>query len=96
VSVVFVLALTGMTLISGVALFQILNGAAPIEILTGGSTPPYSINLRLGLAESVFTCSVNLVGLLGAFYFIRAKYAVMLLYRAGPANLNGATSGFSA
>jgi formate hydrogenlyase subunit 3/multisubunit Na+/H+ antiporter MnhD subunit len=80
VSVAFVLALTGMTLISGVALFQILNGAAPIEILTGGSTPPYSINLRLGLAESVSTLGVNLVGLLGAFYFVRAKYAVMLLY----------------
>jgi formate hydrogenlyase subunit 3/multisubunit Na+/H+ antiporter MnhD subunit len=79
-SAIFVLALTGMTLISGVSLFELLNGAAPIEILTGGTTPPYSINLRLGPAESVFAFGVNLVALLGALYFVRAKYAVMLLY----------------
>ena len=36
VSVVFVLALTGMTLISGVSLFKFMAGALPIEILTGG------------------------------------------------------------
>jgi formate hydrogenlyase subunit 3/multisubunit Na+/H+ antiporter MnhD subunit len=79
-SAIFVLALTGMTLISGVSLFRLSNGAAPIEILTGGTTPPYSINLRLGLAESVFALGVNLVALLGAVYFVRVKYAVMLLY----------------
>ena len=54
VSAAFVFALVGMTLISGVALFGFMAGAPPIEILTGGSTPPYSINLRLGLAESIF------------------------------------------
>jgi formate hydrogenlyase subunit 3/multisubunit Na+/H+ antiporter MnhD subunit len=80
VSVAFVLALTGMTLISGISLFKFLAGALPIEILTGGATPPYSINLRLGLAESVFSVGVNLVALLGAAYFVRAKYAVMLIY----------------
>jgi formate hydrogenlyase subunit 3/multisubunit Na+/H+ antiporter MnhD subunit len=80
VSVAFVLALMGMTLISGVSLFKFLAGASPIEILTGGSTPPYSINLRLGMAESVFSVGVNLVALLGAVYFVRAKYAVMLIY----------------
>jgi len=80
VSVVFVLALTGMTLISGVSLFKFLAGALPIEILTGGATPPYSINLRVGLAESVFSVGVNLVALLGAVYFVRAKYSVMLIY----------------
>lgn len=80
VSAVFVLALTGMTAISIAAFLGFLNGAAPIEILTGGSAPPYTINLRLGLAESIFAVGVNLVALLGAIYFVREKYAVMLLY----------------
>lgn len=80
VSTVFLFALIGMTLISGVALFGFMEGALPIEIFTGGSTPPYSINLRLGMAESIFCFGVNLVALLGAGYFMRAKYAVMLIY----------------
>ncbi len=42
--------------------------------------PPYSINLRVGLAESAFAFAVNLVALLGASYFVRAKYATVLLY----------------
>lgn len=80
VPVAFVIALTGMTLVSGISLFKFLAGALPIEIVTGGSAPPYSINLRLGMAESVFSVGVNLVALLGAIYFVRAKYAVMLIY----------------
>ena len=80
VPVAFVLALTGMTLISGISLLKFLAGALPIEIVTGGSAPPYSINLRLGMAESVFSVGVNLVTLLGSVYFVRAKYAVMLIY----------------
>src|SRR6476646_11867432 len=69
-----------MILISTVCAVQLLYGAEPIEILTGGSTPPYSINLRMGLAEAFAATSINLLGLLGAFYFVREKYAVMLLY----------------
>ena len=61
------------------ALFPVLRGE-PIEILTGGSTPPYSINLRMGLAEAIVASGVNLIGLLGAVYFVREKYAVMLIY----------------
>jgi formate hydrogenlyase subunit 3/multisubunit Na+/H+ antiporter MnhD subunit len=80
VPVAFVFALTGMTLISGISLFKLLAGALPIEIVTGGSAPPYSINLRLGMAESVFSVGINLVALLGSVYFARAKYAVMLIY----------------
>jgi formate hydrogenlyase subunit 3/multisubunit Na+/H+ antiporter MnhD subunit len=79
-SAAFLFALIGMTLISGVALFGFITGAMPIEILTGGSTPPYAINLRLGMAESIFCLGVNLIALLGASYFMRAKYAVMLIY----------------
>jgi formate hydrogenlyase subunit 3/multisubunit Na+/H+ antiporter MnhD subunit len=80
VSAAVVLALAGMTLISGVSLFKFIDGAPPIEVLTGGSTPPYSINLRFGMAESVFSLGVNLVALLGVGYFVRANYAVMLIY----------------
>jgi formate hydrogenlyase subunit 3/multisubunit Na+/H+ antiporter MnhD subunit len=76
----FLLALTAMTAISGVAMFHFLNGASAIEVLTGGAAPPVAINLRLGLAESVFTLGVNLIALLGAVYFVRAKYSVLLLY----------------
>jgi formate hydrogenlyase subunit 3/multisubunit Na+/H+ antiporter MnhD subunit len=80
VSAAFVLVLTAMTLISAVCAVQLFYGAEPIEILTGGSTPPYSINLRMGLAEAFAATTVNLIGLLGASYFVREKYAVMLLY----------------
>jgi formate hydrogenlyase subunit 3/multisubunit Na+/H+ antiporter MnhD subunit len=80
VSAAFLFALIGMTLISGVALFGFMTGGFPIEIFTGGSTPPYAINLRLGMAEGIFCFGVNLVALLGAGYFMRAKYAVMLIY----------------
>jgi len=76
----FISGLAAMTLISAVCAIRLLYGAPSIEILTGGSTPPYSINLRMGLAEAFATTSVNLIGLLGAFYFVREKYAVMLLY----------------
>ena len=76
----FIAALAAMTLISAVCAVRLFRGVEPIEILTGGSTPPYSINLRMGLAEAFAATSVNLIGLLGAFYFVREKYAVMLLY----------------
>jgi formate hydrogenlyase subunit 3/multisubunit Na+/H+ antiporter MnhD subunit len=79
-AIVLVVALTVMVVISSASLLAFLGGAPPIEILTGGSIPPYSINLRLGLAESIFSLGVGLVGLLGAFYFVREKYGVMLLY----------------
>jgi formate hydrogenlyase subunit 3/multisubunit Na+/H+ antiporter MnhD subunit len=76
----FTAALAAMTLISVFCAVRLFYGAEPIDILTGGSTPPYSINLRMGLAEAFAATSVNLIGLLGAFYFVREKYAVMLLY----------------
>ena len=75
----FVLALAAMTLISGVSLWRLAEGAAPIDILTGGANPPYAINLRMGLPEAVCAFSVNLVALLGAGSFVREKYGAMLL-----------------
>ncbi len=75
-----------MTLISGVALLRLAQGAAPIEILTGGATPPISINLRLGLPEAIFAFSVNLVALFGVAYVVREKYATAV---ALPADRHG-------
>jgi formate hydrogenlyase subunit 3/multisubunit Na+/H+ antiporter MnhD subunit len=80
VTAVFVLSLGAMTLISGHAVLTLLQGVAPIEILTGGTKPPYAINLRMGLGESIVAFCVNLTALLGAFYVLREKYGVLLLY----------------
>src|SRR5262249_55263184 len=80
VTAVFILALATMTLISGYAVLTLLQGAAPIEILTGGAQPPYAINLRMGLSESIFAFCVNLVALFGATYVARERYGVLLLF----------------
>jgi formate hydrogenlyase subunit 3/multisubunit Na+/H+ antiporter MnhD subunit len=80
VAIALVLALAAMTLISGAALWQLANGAAPIEILTGGAKPPVAINLRLGLPEAIFVFGVNLVALFGSGSMLREKYGVVLIY----------------
>jgi formate hydrogenlyase subunit 3/multisubunit Na+/H+ antiporter MnhD subunit len=80
VAVAIVLALAAMTLISGIGLFRLVHGAAPIDILTGGAAPPIAINLRFGLPEAVFAFSVNLVALFGVSYVVREKYGTILLY----------------
>jgi formate hydrogenlyase subunit 3/multisubunit Na+/H+ antiporter MnhD subunit len=80
VSATFVLALAAMTAIAAVCTVQLYHGAEPIEITTGGSIPPYSINLRMGLAEAFAATGVGILGVLGSLYFVREKYAVMLLY----------------
>src|SRR5262249_22745540 len=79
VTTVFILALAAMTLISGYAVLTLLQGAEPIEILTGGTKPPYAINLRMGPGESIFALCVNLIALLGATYVAREKYGVLLI-----------------
>jgi formate hydrogenlyase subunit 3/multisubunit Na+/H+ antiporter MnhD subunit len=79
----FLLALLGMTVISGACLLSLLDGAQPFEVLTSGSLPPLSINLRLGLWEGFFVSGVNVVALLGAWHLwdrLRESYAAMLLY----------------
>ena len=43
-------------------------GAAPVDILTAGTAPPFAINLRMGLAESVLALTITLTGLLAAIY----------------------------
>ncbi len=80
VAAALLIALAAMTLISGVALWQLAHGAAPIEILTGGARPPVAINLRVGLPEAIAAFSVNVVALLGAATMLREKYGVVLIY----------------
>jgi formate hydrogenlyase subunit 3/multisubunit Na+/H+ antiporter MnhD subunit len=80
VTAVFVFSLMAMTLISGHAVLTLLHDAPPIEILTGGAKPPYAINLRMGLGESIVAFCVNLTALFGALYVVRERYGVLLLY----------------
>lgn len=80
VAVGLLLALAAMTAISAVGLFRLAQGAAPIEMLTGGAKPPVAINLRLGLPEAIFALGVNLVALFGAVHVVREKYSTVLIY----------------
>lgn len=79
----FFASLFGMTIISAACYGSLLNGAAPFEILTSGSLPPLSINLRLGWWEGLFALGVNIVAVLGAWHLwdrLRESYVAMLLY----------------
>ena len=79
----FMLALAGMTLIAGVGFGGLLQGGPGIEIQTAGVAPPFAINLRFGLAESLFVLAVNLTGLLAAWLYLprlRESAAAMLLW----------------
>ncbi|MGD2074517.1 MAG: proton-conducting transporter membrane subunit [Gammaproteobacteria bacterium] len=67
----FMLALAGMTLIAGTGFASLLQGAPAIDIQTAGVAPPFAINLRFGLEESLFVLSVNLAGLLAGWHFLR-------------------------
>ncbi len=61
-----------------------VNGAQTVEIFTAGSVPPFSINLRMGLAEAALTLLVNLTGLLSA---LQLKPALFRLGRRAMAVL---------
>jgi formate hydrogenlyase subunit 3/multisubunit Na+/H+ antiporter MnhD subunit len=58
-----------------------------VEILTAGTLPPFSVNLRLGLAEAALVLLINLTGLLSALYLKdtlfkqgRRAMAVLLIF----------------
>ena len=82
------MALAAMSLISAAWVWHLAQpGALPVEIFTAGAKPPFSINLRLGLAEAVLTLLVNLTGLLSATYLRdtmfkqgRRAMAVLLIF----------------
>ncbi|MDY0253145.1 MAG: proton-conducting transporter membrane subunit [Tenuifilaceae bacterium] len=64
------IALAAMTAISGMWLIHFLNNSAAetVQVFTGGFKPPFSINLQIGLGESLFIVLINVVGFLGAIY----------------------------
>ena len=79
----FLTALTGMLVIAATGFFKLAGGAPAIEIETAGIAPPFSINLRFGLYESLFVFAVNLAGLLAALHYLprlREQAATMLLF----------------
>jgi formate hydrogenlyase subunit 3/multisubunit Na+/H+ antiporter MnhD subunit len=88
----FFIALVGIGVISGVSLLRVLGGEPPIDILTAGSLPPVSINLRFGLSEGFVAASVNVIAILGALHLwdrLRGNYAALLLYLGLTMGING-------
>lgn len=88
----FIVALCGITVISGASLWAVYHGAAAFEIHTAGSVPPFSINLRFGLAEGFFAFSVNVMALLGAWHLrdrLGPNYAALLLFLLLVMGING-------
>ena len=55
----------------------LVDGAAPVVVMTAGAPPPFAVNLRMGLPEAVLVELVCLIGLLSA---IQMRAALM---RAG-------------
>ena len=91
-AIVFLVALSGMTLISGFQLWRLMNGEPTIEIYTAGALPPFSINLRFGLWEGFFAFSVNVAAMIGAWQLwerMRGTYAALLLYLILVMGING-------
>ncbi len=79
----FMAALAAMTIIAGAGFFALAGGAPTIEIETAGIAPPFAINLRFGLYESLFVFAVNLAGLLAAEHYLqrlREHAATLLLF----------------
>ncbi|MBZ9655979.1 proton-conducting transporter transmembrane domain-containing protein [Phyllobacterium lublinensis] len=91
-SLAFVLALGGIALVSGACLWTVFHGQPMLESFTAGSTPPYSINLRVGPWEGVCAFSVNIVALLAAWHMwdrLRQSYAALLLFLLLVMGVNG-------
>jgi formate hydrogenlyase subunit 3/multisubunit Na+/H+ antiporter MnhD subunit len=88
----FILALSGMPVISVSCLWRVYHGGTAIEVLTAGSIPPFSINLRFGAWEGFFSVCVNVVAMLGAWHLwerLRASYSALLLYLILIMGING-------
>lgn len=88
----FIVALSGMTIVSCVCLWRVQHTGLPIEVLTAGSVPPFSINLRFGAWEGFFSVCVNVVAVLGAWHMwerLRSSYTALLLYLILIMGING-------
>lgn len=90
-SAAYAVTLGGLSFMSLVAASWLwafaVDGAAPVEILTAGAKPPFAINLRMALPESVLILLVNLTGLLSTLYLRdtmfkqgRRAMAVLLIF----------------
>ncbi|MCD4819806.1 MAG: proton-conducting membrane transporter, partial [Candidatus Cloacimonetes bacterium] len=66
-NLLFYLTLGAILSISGYWLYQNLFVGVDTNIYTAGFKPPFSINLRMGLEESLLTFLINLVGLFSSF-----------------------------
>jgi len=89
---VFLTALSGMTVIAAWNLLLLVKGAPAMEILTAGVAPPYSINLRFGLFEGGFVLAVNLIALLAAWHYLptlRTRASALLLFLVMVMGING-------
>ncbi|MBN2601007.1 MAG: hypothetical protein JXR87_03325 [Candidatus Marinimicrobia bacterium] len=90
---VFYAALTGMVVITGQWLVAIMQGSEAAVIYTAGFQVPFSINLRLGFEEAIFTFLANLVGLLSAMYlfsrFKESNAGAMVLFLMMVMGING-------
>jgi formate hydrogenlyase subunit 3/multisubunit Na+/H+ antiporter MnhD subunit len=81
-------ALTSLVWIAiGWVWFFSTDASTSLEIFTAGTKPPFAINLRIGLAESVLILLVNLSSLLSALYMRqtlqrlgRRAMAVLLIF----------------
>ncbi|MEN8203920.1 MAG: proton-conducting transporter membrane subunit [Bacteroidota bacterium] len=66
------LALSFSLFVSASWFLQLSSGnLETLQIFTGGSRPPFAINLQMGLEESLFTMVINLLGTLGFIYLYR-------------------------
>lgn len=91
-AVIFVVALAGITAVSGACLWAAYHGQSVLESFTGGSAPPYSISLRVGPWEGVCAFSVNIVALLAAWHLwdrLRQNYVALLLFLLLTMGVNG-------
>lgn len=86
--VVSIVALAFMSWVAGSWLWAFaVEGVSSIEVYTAGTSPPFAINLRMGIAEATLTLLVSMTGLLSALYMKetllahgRRSMAVLLIF----------------
>lgn len=78
--VAYALTLTALAFMAGLSADWLwsfaLDGAAPVDIFTAGTEPPFAINLRMGLAEAALCLVISTTGLLSALAMKEALYAL--------------------
>lgn len=86
--IITILALVFMSWVAGSWLWAfVINGAITVEVFTAGTSPPFAINLRIGLTEAALALLVCSSGLLSALYmkdvlmlYGRRAMAVLLIF----------------